>query len=170
MRRPAPTAWKSGREGGALLYVLLAACAALALTLAPREASPGAPGVPASAAHGRLTSEGPRTTQAASPARRGADPSPGVRVWKASIGEWAALVAAAPTHQLHQSLGAARGRTGFPPPDLNVLHRAVRERQEALLLAVAHRMRFSAPPVCGSEVADRPSIVIRPLRGPPARA
>lgn len=69
--------------------------------------------------------------------------------------------------QLHRPLEPARGRTGFWP-DLQALQRAVRARHDAIVAAMGQRMRGAALPVAEGHSADRPTIVTRPLRGPPA--
>lgn len=69
--------------------------------------------------------------------------------------------------QLHRSLGPARGRTGFSP-DLQALQRAVRARHDAIVTAMGQQLRWSALLVAEGHCADRPTIVTRPLRGPPA--
>ncbi len=61
------------------------------------------------------------------------------------------------------------GRGRFQP-DTQALPRAVRERQEALIATAAQVMRSSQAPISAGYLADRPPLVTRPLRGPPALA
>jgi hypothetical protein len=82
--------------------------------------------------------------------------------------EWATVVRASSARASQPHLGSPRGRTGFQP-DTQALHRAVRERLEALVTALAQEQRFSAMSGATGHGADRPTIVTRPLRGPPAR-
>jgi hypothetical protein len=80
-----------------------------------------------------------------------------------------AIAGVAPNHSLPQQVLAARGRAKFQPHAQSVL-RLVRERQDAIILAFSHRMRDASEPGAASHSADRPRIVTRPLRGPPALA
>lgn len=86
-----------------------------------------------------------------------------------SSDEWAAAVGPSSVFQLQQQGFSPRGRAGFQP-DPQAVHRAVRERQEALVTARVRVMRAPSMPVSGGYPADRPPVVTRPLRGPPARA
>lgn len=61
------------------------------------------------------------------------------------------------------------GRGRFQP-DTQAVPRAVRERQEALIATAAQVMRCSQAPVSAGYLADRPPLVTRPPRGPPAPA
>lgn len=82
--------------------------------------------------------------------------------------EWAAIAGASLTAQLYHSGMVGRGRTRFQPDTQTVL-RLLRERQDAIITALTHRMRDASAPGAASHAADRPLIVTRPLRGPPAR-
>jgi hypothetical protein len=82
--------------------------------------------------------------------------------------EWAAPSSASPTVQPHAQMAASRGRTRLLP-DTQSLVRLIRQRQDAILIAWTHRMRDASEPGAASHTADRPLIVTRPLRGPPAR-
>jgi hypothetical protein len=83
--------------------------------------------------------------------------------------EWAAITGSSPLVQLHTQVAAGRGRARLLP-DTQSLVRLIRERQDAIITALAHRMRDASVPGAASHTADRPLIVTRPLRGPPARA
>jgi hypothetical protein len=87
----------------------------------------------------------------------------------AALLEWAAIAGAAPTVQLHQQGWAGRGRVRLQPDTQSVI-RLIRERQDDIITAFTHRMRDASAPGSVSHSADRPPIVTRPLRGPPARA
>jgi hypothetical protein len=80
-----------------------------------------------------------------------------------------ALVGAAPSTVLPQQVLAARGRARFQA-DTQAVIRLIRERQDAIITAFSHRMRDASVPGAASHTADRPLIVTRPLRGPPARS
>lgn len=69
--------------------------------------------------------------------------------------------------QHHRPVSPARGRTGFSP-DTQSLQRAVRARPDATVAAMGQRIRCSEVPATDGHAADRPTIVTRPLRGPPA--
>ncbi|NVJ23196.1 MULTISPECIES: hypothetical protein [Myxococcus] len=64
---------------------------------------------------------------------------------------------------------SARGRTPFAP-DLQALHRWGRERRHAVARVTLRERRSAAAPTSSGDIADRPSIVTRPLRGPPRGA
>jgi hypothetical protein len=66
-----------------------------------------------------------------------------------------------------QQVLVARGRARLQAHAQSVL-RLLRERQDAIIMAFSHRMRDASKPGATSHVADRPLIVTRPLRGPPA--
>lgn len=83
--------------------------------------------------------------------------------------EWATAVGSPSTFQLQQGFSPRGGRPGFQP-DPQTVHRAVRERQEALVTAHTRVMRAPGMPISAGYQADRPPVVTRPLRGPPARA
>lgn len=87
----------------------------------------------------------------------------------AALLEWAAIAGTAPTGQLHQQGWAGRGRVRLQPDTQSVI-RLIRERQDAIITAFTHRMRDASVPGSVSHSADRPPIVTRPLRGPPAGA
>ncbi|TQF17003.1 hypothetical protein FJV41_05525 [Myxococcus llanfairpwllgwyngyllgogerychwyrndrobwllllantysiliogogogochensis] len=61
---------------------------------------------------------------------------------------------------------SARGRASFEP-DLQALHRWGRERRHAVARVTLRERRSAAAPTSSGDIADRPSIVTRPLRGPP---
>ena len=82
--------------------------------------------------------------------------------------EWAAIAGASSTAQLHHQGVVGRGRTRFQP-DTQTMHRLLRERQDAIITALTHRMRDASTPGAASHAADRPLLVTRPLRGPPFR-
>lgn len=81
--------------------------------------------------------------------------------------EWAALTSASPLVQLHAQLASSRGRARLLP-DTQALVRLIQQRQNAIIIAWTHRMRDASGPGAASHTADRPLIVTRPLRGPPA--
>lgn len=85
----------------------------------------------------------------------------------AALFEQDALVGSAPSMPLPQQVLSARGRARFQPYTQSVL-RLIRERQDAILTAFSHRLRDASVPGAASHTADRPLIVTRPLRGPPA--
>jgi hypothetical protein len=87
----------------------------------------------------------------------------------ATLDERDAIAGVAPNHSLPQQVLAARGRAKFQSHAQSVI-RLVRERQDAIITAFSHRMRDASEPGADSHPADRPRIVTRPLRGPPARA
>jgi hypothetical protein len=82
--------------------------------------------------------------------------------------EWAAIAGGSHTAQLHTQVAAGRGRARLLP-DTQSLVRLIRQRQDAIITAWTHRMRDASEPGAASHTADRPLIVTRPLRGPPAR-
>ena len=82
--------------------------------------------------------------------------------------EWAAIAGTSPTVQLHHQGLVGRGRTRFQP-DTQAVLRLLRERQDAIITALTHRMRDASEAGAASHAADRPLIVTQPLRGPPAR-
>lgn len=84
------------------------------------------------------------------------------------LSEQDAVVGTAPSAPVPHQVLAARGRARFHPYTQPVA-RLIRERQEAILTAFAHRLRDASVPGADSHIADRPGIVTRPLRGPPAR-
>ncbi|HEX8704745.1 MAG TPA: hypothetical protein VF815_38285 [Myxococcaceae bacterium] len=69
--------------------------------------------------------------------------------------------------QHHRPVSPARGRVGFSP-NTQAIQRAVRARHDAIVAAMGQRIRWSAVPATDGHAADRPTIVTRPLRGPPA--
>ncbi|MDY7226655.1 hypothetical protein [Hyalangium rubrum] len=85
-----------------------------------------------------------------------------------SQGELSAGAWDASALQLHRPLGSARGRAGFSS-DVQAGQRALRARQDAIIAALVRRIRRLAVPVTDGYGADRPTIVTRPLRGPPLR-
>jgi hypothetical protein len=85
----------------------------------------------------------------------------------AALHERDAIAGATPNHSLPHQVLAARGRAKFQPHTQSVI-RLIRERQDAIITAFSHRMRDASEPGAASHSADRPLIVTRPLRGPPA--
>lgn len=85
----------------------------------------------------------------------------------AAHGELSAAARDVSALQLHRPGGLARGRGGFSP-DPQAIQRAVRDRHDAIVAAMGQRIRSSAVPAADGHAADRPTIVTRPLRGPPS--
>jgi hypothetical protein len=91
-----------------------------------------------------------------------------VRFHGVGFDTWAALHGARATVSPHPVWHPARGRGGFPL-DTAALLRLSRTRRETLDTAIARRVRYPVGSVSArGGLADRPPIVTRPLRGPPA--
>jgi len=86
-----------------------------------------------------------------------------------SSDEWAAPVGPSHGFVLHQQGFSPRVRVGFQA-DPQAVQRAVRERLDALVTARGRAMRAPTISVSAGYPSDRPPLVTRPLRGPPARA
>lgn len=167
MRPLAPTSRSHGRGPGALHPVLAASGAVLGLVLAALALGLWVPG--SLAQHGRSQDVEARAVQASAPFLKAPSARPDVEALTTAPGEWAAVLGVSPAFQSHAPLFSARGRTGFAPPP-QAVHTAVRARQDALVSALVRVMRYSAAPVSAGFTADRPTIVTRPLRGPPSLA
>jgi hypothetical protein len=144
MRPLVPTSLTTGRGRTVLPPVLLAIGLCLGLALL--------------ACLGGETRPLPERAEEQKPLCQKAGPEGLVRL--ASLGE-------SPNRPLFRQPQPGRGRL---PPVTQALPRAVRERQEALIATAAQVMRASQAPISGGYLADRPPLVTRPLRGPPARA
>jgi hypothetical protein len=144
--------------GGAVLWLALAMVVGPAEPVTELQARGHAAGDCSSAAHAASYMPGAAT--------RG---HPCSQCRPVVLHEHAAVVGASHSPQLHHQGMAPRGRTRFQP-DVQALLRLIRERQDAIIVAVAHRLRDASQPGQASHVADRPLLVTRPLRGPPARA
>ena len=83
--------------------------------------------------------------------------------------EWAGALGAPHGFQLYAQGFSPRARTGFQA-DPQAVHRAVRERLDALVTARVRVMRAPTISISAGYPSDRPPLVTRPLRGPPARA
>lgn len=154
-----------GREP--LRLALLVGPALLALALAVAGAGLSEP-VPAWAAHGREARQCGKVTSGALPGPGTLAQQPCMQPEAGAPQEWAALTSASPAVQLQAQLASSRGRTRLLP-DTQSLVRLIRQRQDAIIIAWTHRMRDASEPGAASHTADRPLIVTRPLRGPPAR-
>ncbi len=158
--------WRAhGREP--LRWELASSAVILALALATAMAGLAEP-ASVQASHGPGFSKWGRIVKGAplsagTPARQ----QPCMQPHGAAPHEWAAIAGASPTGQLHHQGVVGRGRTRFQPDTQTVL-RMLRERQDAIITALTHRMRDASEPGAASHIADRPLIVTRPLRGPPA--
>jgi hypothetical protein len=145
--------------GGAVLALTL-----VALALSVAEPAGGdarhlrLPGMGASIARGAATSCEPSEQQPVC-----------LRPWAQASETWAAAVGPSSPFQLHQQGFSPRGRVGFHPSP-QAVQRAVRERLEALVTAREREMRAPTMPVSAGYASDRPPLVTRPLRGPPAHA
>lgn len=153
-----------GREP--LRLVLLVGPALLALVLAAGGAWLSEP-PPTRVAYGHEPARCERATQGTLPGTGLLAQQPCVQPKAEAPQEWAALTSASPAVQLHAQLASSRGRTRLLP-DAQSLVRLIRQRQDAIILAWTHRMRDASEPGAASHTADRPQIVTRPLRGPPA--
>jgi len=154
-----------GRE--TLRLALLVGPALLALALATGVAGRAEP-VPMLAAHGRESSQCGKVTPEAVPGTGQLAQQPCMQPRSATPQAWAALTGSSPSVQLHTQVAAGRGRARLLP-DTQSLVRLIRQRQDAIIAAFTHRMRDASVPGASSHTADRPLIVTRPLRGPPAR-
>ncbi|MCP3139708.1 hypothetical protein [Pyxidicoccus xibeiensis] len=92
-----------------------------------------------------------------------------VRFHGAGFDTWAAVRGVASTLLAHPTCCAPRVRTGFQA-DLFAVPRRERERRTDTAMALWERYPLPPSSSRGSGLADQPGIVIRPLRGPPARA
>lgn len=165
MRPLAPTAQQSGRGRGALHAMLLAGGAVLALTWAALAlADPTSLG----AERLRPSRAGVHLVQGEAASCEPTEQRPVCLHPRALASEeWGAAVGASSGLRLPQQGFSARGRAGFSL-DSHAVHRAVRERLEALVIARARVMRAPTLPVAVGSPADRPPLVTRPPRGPPA--
>lgn len=155
-----------GRE--TLRWELVASAAVLALALVTAIAALAEP-ASAQATYGRGFSEWAGIAQGEPLSTRASvRQQPYMQPRGAAPHEWAAIAGASPSVQLHHPGVVGRGRTRFQP-DTQTVKRLLRERQDAIITAVTHRMREASEPGAASHTADRPLIVTRPLRGPPAR-
>ncbi|KFE65336.1 hypothetical protein [Hyalangium minutum] len=154
-----------GREP--LRLVLLVGPALLALVLTTWGAGLSEP-TPTRIAHGREPARCVKVTQGTLPGPGMLAQQPCMQPKAEAPQEWAALTSASPAVQLHAQLASSRGRARLLP-DAQSLVRLIRQRQDAIILAWTHRMRDASEPGAASHTADRPQIVTRPLRGPPAR-
>jgi len=154
-----------GRE--TLRLALLVGPALLALALAVGGAGLAEP-VPGRAAHGREASQCSKGTRGAVPGTGLLSQQPCMQLRPEAPLEWAAPTGSSPSVQPHTQVAAGRGRTRLLP-DTQALVRLIRQRQDAIITAWTHRMRDASVPGYASHTADRPLIVTRPLRGPPAR-
>ncbi|AGC48670.1 hypothetical protein MYSTI_07398 [Myxococcus stipitatus DSM 14675] len=80
--------------------------------------------------------------------------------WDSALQAGAGLAFSAPS--------ITRGRESTFAPDLQALHRWGRERRHAVTRATLLKRRAPAAPTSSGDIADRPSIVTCPLRGPPS--
>jgi hypothetical protein len=124
---------------------------------------------PAQAAHGREFSAWGTIAQG-KPVSAGTSTrqQPCMQLHGTAPHEWAAIAGSSSSAQLHHQGLIGRGRSRFQP-DTQAVLRLIRERQDAIIAAWTHRMRDASEPGESSHTADRPLIVTRPLRGPPAR-
>jgi hypothetical protein len=145
--------------GGAVLALTLVA-------LAMGVAEPAGVG----ARHVRLQGTGASIARGAATSCAPSEQQPGcLRPWARASEAWAAAVGPSSPFQLHQQGFSPRGRAGFHPGP-RAVHRAVRERLEALVTARERVMRAPTMPVSAGYASDRPTLVTRPLRGPPSHA
>jgi hypothetical protein len=157
MRSLALTDCGHGRGRGARWAALLAAGGIAALAL-----------VAVFSGQGVLTdAEAPRV-QGAAALFKTADFDPLPQQARAAAGELAIGTGDVSSPHLHRPLTSVRGRAGFSP-DLQAVQRAVRARQDAIVTAMGQRLRCVSVSASVGYVADRPTIVTRPLRGPPER-
>jgi hypothetical protein len=156
-----------GREP--LRWELAASAVVLGLALATAIAGLTEP-ASVHAAYGRGGSQRAGIAQGAPlSARTSAQQQPSMQPDGLASQEWAAIAGASPNVQLHHPGVVGRGRAKFQPDTQTVL-RLLRERQDAIITALTQRMmRDASVPGAASHTADRPLIVTRPLRGPPAR-
>lgn len=139
---------------GAVLALALAVCG----TLGTEGPGPGAferPGLGES-------------REAVTLARGASRQQPGGRFQGVGSDTWAAVLGAPAASLPHPVLVSARGRGASQPAPLAVA-RWGRERQVPEDTAVARRVRYPVVPPSAMGIADRPPLVTRPLRGPPAR-
>jgi hypothetical protein len=168
MRSSGLTARLSAHGRETLRWELAASAAFLALALAMVLAVFAEP-APVRAALGHELSEWSGIAQGgARSAESSARQPPCMQLQGEAPHEWAAIAGASPTAQLHHQGVAGRGRTRFQP-DTQTVFRLLRERQDAIITALTHRMRDASAPGAASHAADRPLLVTQPLRGPPVR-
>jgi hypothetical protein len=168
MRPGVLTAQPSAHGREPLRWELVASAAVLALALATAVSGVAEP-ASAQAVDGRGSSEWAGIAQGQlSSTGTAARQQPCMQPRRAAPHEWVAIAGASPNVQLHHPGVVGRGRTKFQPDTQTVL-RLLRERQDAIITALTHRMRDASTPGAASHTADRPLIVTRPLRGPPAR-
>jgi hypothetical protein len=142
----------SVRERGALGPVLIASGAILALTLVTVCAG---------------LSEAPQAFRGGAPASQVREQQPNLKPQSVALQERDVIVGSLASSPVPQQVLVARGRARLQAHAQSVL-RLLRERQDAIIMAFSHRMRDASKPGATSHVADRPLIVTRPLRGPPA--
>jgi len=165
MHAGALTAQQSRAGRGALRASLATSGAVLALALAAVLIGLTAPAPIASGAEqGRGL-----CTQSVHGAERSKDSKACLQPGLGALPERDALSGTSPSASLSQHLLAARTRARLQPDTQSTL-RVIRERQDALLTALSHRLRDASEPGAASHPADRPRIVTRPLRGPPSLA
>jgi hypothetical protein len=169
MRSRALTAQQPAHGRETLWYVLVSSAAVLALGLAAVTAGLAEPAA-VRVARGYEPGECGRVARGMARALGAPEQrQPCMQPRSAALFEGAAIAGAAPTGQLHQQGLAGRGRVRLQPDTQSVI-RLIRERQDAIIMAFTHRMRDASVPGSVSHSADRPPIVTRPLRGPPADA
>lgn len=149
-----------------LRTVLLALGMALVLTtVLPADAAVETPrGTPERSFHLDL---GTTSVRQGVKSSKGASRRWGVQLNVTDLGGWdSALQAGAGLAFFAPSF--TRGRDSTFAPDLHALHRWGRERCHAVTRDTLLKRRAPAAPTSSGDIADRPSIVTCPLRGPPS--
>ncbi|WP_224242364.1 hypothetical protein [Hyalangium gracile] len=167
MRSGALTAPLLIQGRGALWRVLAASGVLLALGVLAGAFEPEAPaGVSVTLERG--SREGAQVVRGARPSLGAAAQRSGMQSRSSALQEQDAIAGGSQSSgSLPQQVQAPRGRVRFQT-DTQAVLRLVRERQDAIITAFSHRLRDASTPGAASHPADRPSIVTRPLRGPPA--
>lgn len=147
--------------------VLLALGMTLVLATVLRAGSAGCPMVGA-AERGFYLDTGATSVRQGSKSSKGPSRRWGSQFHVTDLGGWDSALHVGSGHAFSPP-SSARGRTSFEP-DLQALHRWGRERRHAVARVTLRERRSAAAPTSSGDIADRPSIVTRPLRGPPRGA